>query len=281
MSLKIQNVTEQEKIMEEKVKIKDIINCIETVAPLYWQEDYDNAGLIIGNRDSDCTGVLICFDVFADTVNDALQKNCNLIISHHPFIYNAFKQLCYGSDIEKILRMAVKNDIAIYAAHTNMDNALTGVSHILAEKLGLQNISPLDNSRYPADTGYMGGGAIGELQECIKAEDYLIEVKKKLNLPVLRCIGNTQKEIKRVGVCGGSGSFLIGNAIDRNCDMFLTADLKYHDFLSYENEIILADIGHFESEIFIKQRFFDIISKKMCNFAPLYISEELNRIKFL
>ena len=98
---------------------------------------------------------------------------------------------------------------------------------------------------------------------------------------MLRCIGNTQKEIKRVGVCGGSGSFLIRNAIDRNCDMFLTADLKYHDFLSYENEIILADIGHFESEIFIKQRFFDIISKKMCNFAPLYISEELNRIKFL
>lgn len=267
--------------MDDNVKIKDIINCIEAVAPLQWQEDYDNAGLIVGNKENNCSGVLICLDVFTGTLEQAIQKNCNLIISHHPFIFRGIKKLLYGSQTERILTLALKNDIAIYASHTNMDSAFCGVNSVLAETLGLQNISPLDNSKFPENENYLGVGAIGMLQQKTQAKDFLSFVKKQLNLPAIRFIGNLEQDIQKVGLCGGAGSFLTQTAIKNNCDIFLTGDLKYHDFLSYEDDIILADIGHFESEQFIKQRFFDIISKKMCNFAPLYFAEEKNRVKFL
>ncbi|MBR1627364.1 MAG: Nif3-like dinuclear metal center hexameric protein [Bacteroidales bacterium] len=267
--------------MRNRTYIQDIIFAIEEVAPLHWQESYDNAGLIIGDVNKECSGVLICLDVFASTVRQAVEKKCNLIISHHPFIFHGIKKLEHGSQITNILTLAIKNDIAVYSAHTNMDSSLIGVNAVLGEKLFLGNISPLDNERYSSETNFLGSGAVGVLEQECRAEDYLQKVKKSLNLYSIRYAGNTEKKIKKVGYCGGSGSFLIDAAIQKGCDMFLTGDLKYHDFLSCEDKIIIADIGHFESEQFIKQRFFDIISKKICNFAPLYITKEENRVKFL
>ena len=267
--------------MKETIYIKDIISCLEEVAPLHWQEDYDNAGLIVGNSTNECTGALICLDVFASTVKEAIEKNCNLIVSHHPFIFRGIKNLPYDSQITQILTLAIKNDIAIYSAHTNIDSSMMGVNDILGEKLGLENISPLENSRFAKENNYLGSGAIGFLKEKIAVYDYLLNIKKSLGLHTIKYIGDSKKQIQKVGYCGGAGSFLIEKAIEENCDVFMSGDLKYHDFLSCEGQVILVDIGHFESENFIKQRFFDIISKKIRNFANLYISEQTNRVKFL
>ena len=267
--------------MDDNVKIKDIINCIEAVAPLQWQEDYDNAGWITGNKENECGGVLICLDVFESTMIEAINNKCNFNVSHHPFKFRGIKKLHHCSETQKILTLALKNDIAIYSSHTNMDSALLGVNDTLGQLLQLQNIAPLDNNRYFNEKDYLGCGATGELYKRLNAMNYLQEIKKQLNIGAIKYSGNIEKSIKKVGFCGGAGSFLIEKAIENNCDIFLTGDLKYHDFLTFENKIILADIGHYESENCIKQRFFDIISKKMINFVPLFISTEKNRVKFL
>ncbi len=267
--------------MNKEVKIKDIINCLEEVAPLHWQEDYDNAGLIVGNKEEVCKGVVICLDVFKQTLSEAIDKGCNMIVSHHPFIYKGIKKIVFDRQIKDILTLALTHNIAIYASHTNMDNAKSGVSFMLSKVLGVKNIERLDKSRFPNEEEFWGGGAIGELKSETTVKEYLERIKKNLGIDAIKYIGDEQKRIKRVGFCGGSGSFLIENAIDKGCDIYLTGDLKYHDYLSNEDKIVLADIGHFESEKFIKQRFFDIISKKMCNFAPLYLSDENNRVKFI
>jgi len=263
------------------MKIREIIESIEELAPLRWQEDYDNSGLVLGNTDNECTGALICLDIFPSTIEQAIEKHCNLVISHHPCIFHAIKKFVYGSQISQILTLAIKNDIAIYCAHTCMDNSKLGIAYGLSKVLLLDDFKAFDKSRFAEEENYLGGGAIGKLSNPIKAKDYLTIIKKNLGIGALKYCGNIEKEIQTVGFCGGSGSFLIPKAIEKNCDIYLTADIKYHDFLSYSDRIILADIGHFESEQFIKQRFFDIISEKNRNFAPLYIAEQTNRVKFL
>src|SRR5574344_2101143 len=262
------------------VKIKDIIDCIEQIAPLSWQESYDNSGLIVGEKDKECKGVYVCLDVFSSSVEKAIEQHCNLIISHHPFIFHSIKKLSEDNQITKILTLAIKNDLSIYACHTNMDSAIVGVNDVLAKNLGLINIERLVDSENK-DANYLGIGAIGYLQEEIALKDYLNQVKQKLSLPSIRYVGNENKRIKKIAICGGSGISFVNQAIEKNCDCFLTGDVKYHDFLTYENEIIIADIGHFESEQFIKQRIIEIISKKFSNFAPLYLTIETNRVKFI
>ena len=267
--------------MNKKIFINDIVSCFEQIAPSYWQEDYDNAGLLVGNLDNECYGILICLDVFADTVKEAIRKKCNLIISHHPFIFRGIKKLLYNDETTEIITLLLKNDIAVYSSHTNMDSCSTGVNYMLARELDFESIIPLDNSRFSTEKKYFGNGAVGILKEKIQAVDFLSFVKERLSLKTLKYIGDECKIVEKVGICGGSGSFLIEKAIEKNCDIFLTGDLKYHEFLSHIGKIIIADIGHFESEQFIKQRIFDIISKRFTNFAPLYIAEEKNRIKIL
>lgn len=261
--------------------IKEIINCLEQVAPLCWQEDYDNAGLVVGNKDLECTGVMVCLDIFSTTLHQAVNKNCNLVISHHPLIFKGIKKIVHDSELETVLALALKNNIAVYCTHTNMDAAFTGVNYMLAKKLGLTHFEPIDNSLHEDNPQYFGEGAMGQLKEKILAKDYLIKVKQTLGLKAIRYIGDENKIIQKIGLCGGSGSFLVGKAIEKGCQMFLTGDIKYHDFLSTEGKIILADIGHFESEQFIKERFIEIISEKFRNFVPLYITEDINRVKFL
>ncbi len=263
------------------VKIKDIINALEAVAPLSWQEDYDNAGLVLGNKNVQCSGVMICLDVFSTTIRQAINKHCNLVVSHHPVIFHGIKKIDSGSELEKVLQLALKNDIAIYCTHTNMDAAIGGVNSVLAEKLGLHTIKAIDKSRFQQEANYLGEGAFGKLEQKLYARDYLNSVKQALGLKAIRYVGDIDKDIEVVGFCGGSGSFLIGKAIEKGCQIFLTGDIKYHDFLSAENKIILADIGHFESEQFIKEKIKEIISEKIRNFAPLYITEDINRVKFL
>lgn len=262
------------------VKIEDITRCLEQVAPLQWQESYDNAGLIVGNPLMVCTGVYVCLDVFASTIEDAINKGCNLIISHHPFIFHAIKKLEHNSEIANILSKALSCQIAIYSSHTNLDSASTGVSHMLAKKLGLENIRPLQEKSLQEENSF-GCGAVADLPCQTSAKDFLLKVKQTLSLDAIRYCGDLSKSVKTIGLCGGAGAEFITDAIDKGCQIYLSADIKYHDFLMSEGKITVADIGHFESEQFILQRIIEIISKKFTNFAPLYISTEKNRVKFI
>lgn len=262
------------------IKIKDIISCIEEVAPLSFQESYDNSGLIVGNKENECKGVYVCLDVFSSSVKEAINKGCNLIISHHPFIFHSIKKLPPNDEITKILTLAIKNDISIYASHTAIDSSTSGVNDILAKELGLKDIEPLsdiDND----DKNFLGIGAIGYLSKKTTLNKYLLFVKQKLNIPTIRYIGKEDYNICKIALCGGSGISLVEDAIKKQCDLLLTGDIKYHDFLTFSNQINIADIGHFESEQFIKQRFIEIISKKFSNFAPLILTSETNRVKFI
>lgn len=262
------------------IKIKDIISCIEEVAPLSWQEDYDNSGLIVGNQDNVCKGVYVCLDVFETSVQEAINKGCNLIISHHPFIFHSIKKLPPSDEITKILTLAIKNDISIYASHTAIDSSIIGVNDILAKELELKDIERLVDSQN-TDKNYLGIGAIGYLSKAVPLNKYLLFVKQKLNIPSLRYVGKDDCKVSKIALCGGSGISLVDDAIEKHCDLLLTGDIKYHDFLTFENQISIADIGHFESEQFIKQRIIEIISKKFSNFAPLILSSEPNRVKFI
>lgn len=262
------------------VSIKNITDCLEDVAPLSWQESYDNAGLILGNPDMDCKGVLVCLDVMPEIVDEAIEKGCNMILSHHPFIFSGIKKIVYNSNIDKILRKAMKNNIAIYASHTNMDSSSTGVNYMLAKKIGLTNIQRLQYSTTIEDKAYLGCGAIGELDKELAGEEFLNIVKEKLSLKSIRYFGNLTKKIKKVGLCGGAGAEFVKDAIINNCDCYLTGDIKYHNFLETEEKILLADIGHFESEQFILERFQEIVKEKFPT-LPTFLTNYKNKVKFL
>jgi dinuclear metal center YbgI/SA1388 family protein len=353
--------------------IKEITDYIELHAPLSLQESYDNAGLIIGDKNSETTGVLICIDITEEVLNEAIQKKCNLIISHHPLIFKGIKKINGNNFTEKLIIKAIKNDIAIYAAHTNLDNIIKGVNSIIADKLGLKNIkilSPkngllkklitfcpvkhleiLRTALFEAGAGHIGNydscsfnavgkgtfralenanpfvgelnqlhteeeikietifpsylenkiikallashpyeevaydiisleneasnigsGVIGELENEENTEDFLLKVK---NITKTNCIRHSKiinNKIKKIALCGGSGSFLIKDAIASGADILITGDIKYHDFFEADNKIILADIGHYESEQFTKDLLSALLIKKFPNFA-VFISD--------
>ena len=262
-----------------EISIKNITDCLENIAPLSWQESYDNAGLILGNPDMECKGVLVCLDIMPEIVDEAIEKGCNMILSHHPFIFSGIKKIIYNSNLDKILRKAMKNDIVIYASHTNMDSCSTGVNYMLAKTIGLTNLQRLQYSTIE-DKTYLGCGAIGELQNETDGEEFLNNVKAKLSLKSIRYFGNLTKRIKKVGLCGGAGAEFVRDAMKNNCDCYLTGDIKYHNFLETEEKILLADIGHFESEQFILQRFQEIVKEKFPTLTTV-LTNYKNKVKFL
>lgn len=262
------------------VYIRDIISTIEDIAPISWQEDYDNSGLTLGSLDNMCTGVYICLDVSEEIIEQAIKSKCNIIISHHPIIFKGIKTIDYKSHIGRIIIKAIKNDIVLYAAHTNMDNALNGVNGILADKIGLVNLRPLSSTRPYEDKNFLGSGAIGDLEKPIKKEEFFLHLKQVLGLSQITYNSKAQDTIQKIGICGGSGSFLIPDAIRSNLDIFITGEIKYHDLLDNDKSILLAEIGHFESEQFIKERIIAILSEKFCNFVSLISDHSSNRIKY-
>ncbi len=262
------------------MRIREILDEIELYAPLHWQESYDNSGLIIGRDDVACTGVLVCLDADKATIEKAIGNNINLIISHHPFIYNPIKSINTVNGQGEAIALAIKNDVNIYSAHTNMDAYINGVNGVLAKKIGLSNIEALNDERRFEDEDYLGIGAIGSLEESMSREEFFLLLKEKLGLDHIRYNSNQKSEIKKVAFCGGSGSFLIGKAIEKEADIFITGDIKYHDFLDSEPNILIADIGHFESEQFIKEKIIAIISRKFSNFAPLISDDSSNRVRY-
>lgn len=363
------------------MKIKEIIKVLEDFAPVQLQESYDNAGLAVGNQENDVKGVLCTLDVTESVINEALTLGANLIISHHPLIFKGLKQITGKTENEKIVIQAIKNDIAIYSAHTNLDNVKNGVNQIICDKIGLKECKilqplknqllkivtfvPVDSSEkvrdamfnagagtignydscsfnatgqgtfrgnentnpfvgekgilhfenetrietvvpkfllshvlkammkahpyeevaydiYPLDNEYnqAGAGMIGHFNQPIEAQKFLDLLKDTFGISVIKYAGNDTIKIQKVAVCGGSGSFLISTALKQDAHAFITGDIKYHQFFDAGNNLLLCDVGHYESEQFTKEIFYSILIKKLSTFAVHLSKEVTNPIKY-
>ena len=349
------------------MKILEIIQHLETFAPVYLQESYDNAGLIVGESSAECTGIITSLDATEAVIDEAIRKNCNLVVAHHPIIFRGLKKLNGRNYVERTVLKAVKNDIAIYAIHTNLDNVKKGVNKKIAEKIGIQNLqilqpkenilkklitfAPLDktedlrNALFSAGAGQLGkysecsfnsegtgtfkpeegadpfvgrigtrhqekeikievifpsyleqkiihalidahpyeevaydiislenflpdigSGLIGNLEIPLDEKDLLKLIKTAFNLKVIRHTGLSGNKVKRIALCGGAGSFLIPLALSNKADVYITSDIKYHEFFDAES-MLLLDIGHYESEQFTIDLLYEIVKEKFPNFA--------------
>ena len=257
------------------IKVKDIAKAIEDFAPKELQESYDNSGLQIGDPEMNVSAVLLCLDVTEDIMAEARRRQCNMIVSHHPLLFSGLKQITGSNPTQRIVADALRHNIAIYASHTNLDWAFQGVSYELAHMLSLSNVHPLIPCGSEADTGL---GIVGDITPTPKL-GFLRKVKETLNVGHLRYSAQSpQIVVRRVAICGGSGSSLIKEAMKAGADVILTGDLKYHDFTSYGHAILLADIGHYESELCTKRIFSRIIRQAIPDCVTYFAESESNPI---
>jgi dinuclear metal center YbgI/SA1388 family protein len=262
------------------MKIQTVTNYLEELAPLSYAEDFDNVGLLVGNYNKEVTGVLVTLDSLEETVDEAIAKNCNLIVSFHPIIFGGLKKLNGDTYVERVVLKAIKNDIAIYAMHTALDNKKDGVSGKICEVLELKNTAILIPKSNLKTQETIGMGMIGELETEMNETDFIQFVKSTMKTECVRHSELLHKSIKKVAVLGGSGSFAIENAIALNADAYISSDFKYHDFFKAEKKILLADIGHYESEQFTKNLLVEYLTKKFTNFAVILSEKSTNPIYY-
>ncbi len=364
------------------VKIKDVTEYLESMAPRSLQEDYDNSGLITGQPGSPVKGILVTLDCTENVVDEAIEQNCNLIVAHHPILFKGLKRLTGQTYVERVIIKAIKSDIAIYAIHTNLDNVINGVNKKIADKIGLKNLSVLQpkkstlsklvtfipkenaekviadlheagagnignykncsfrlmgegtflpggdakpyqgendklervdevrvevilptynegrvlsalkkNHPYEEVAYYLsklentnqeiGAGMIGELAHPEEPKSFLNSLKVKMNVAVIRHTSLLEMKIKKVAICGGSGSFLLATAIAWGADAFISADFKYHEFFDADGKILIADIGHYESEQFTKELLYEFLREKFHTFAIIFSNTVTNPISYL
>ena len=364
------------------MKIKEIVSALERFAPLPLQDGFDNAGLQIGLTEAEATGALLCLDVTEAVLDEAIALGYNLVISHHPLIFKGYKSITGKDYVERCILKAIKNDIVIYSAHTNLDNAQGGVNYKIAEKIGLKNLKvlePKENSLiklvtfvpdaqadsvrevlfaagcgnignydscsyslkgegtfrakegahpfcgtigelhhenevrietilpiykkaevvkallsvhpyeepafdlYPLqnDWSQAGSGIVGELDESETELEFLKRIKKIFEVGCVRHNKLTGREIQKVALCGGAGAFLLPQAIRMGADVFITGEIKYHDYFGHEGDILMAEIGHYESEQYTKEIFYSIIRDLFPNFALQLSKINTNPIKYL
>lgn len=363
------------------MKIAEIIQVLDELAPPSYQESYDNAGLITGNHSSDCTGIICTLDATEEIIVEAVNKKCNLVVAHHPIIFSGLKKITGKNYVERTVIAAIKNDIAIYAIHTNLDNLLGGVNGRMADKLGLEKRKVLVNREnnlmklytyvpvkdadrvrdaifkagggrignysecsfniqgtgtfkpgegtnphigkegrreetneekieviFPSylkqrlvdalteahpyeEVAYdlialsnqfkeVGSGLIGELPEEMAEADLLNLVKKQFGLEIIRHTKLIGKKVKKIALCGGAGSFLIQKALSEGADFYITSDVKYHEFFDAENRMVIADIGHWESEQFTVDLLHDVLLAKFPTFALLKSEVKTNPVSY-
>jgi dinuclear metal center YbgI/SA1388 family protein len=363
------------------MKINEIIFYLESIAPAVLQESYDNAGLLTGDSSWECTGAITTLDATEEVILEAKRNNCNLVIAHHPIIFRGLKKINGKNYVERAVITAIKNDIAVYAIHTNLDNVLQGVSGKMADMLGLQNVHilsykentlkklftfvPIESAEvvrkalfdagaghigkyaecsfnvdgwgtFKGDEGtdpyigepgkptttkemkievifpaylesqavqalldahpyeevaydvvaltnthqYTGSGVVGELPQAMDEKAFLGRLKEVFQLPVLRHTPLTGRQVKKVALCGGAGSFLITNALRAGADVYVTADVKYHEFFDADGRMVIADIGHFESERFTIDLLYDILLQKFPTFAVLKSGIQTNPVNY-
>ena len=231
--------------------LRAIINSIESVAPRSAQEEWDNSGMQVGDTERDITSVLLTTDITETVVSEAITRDCQLIISHHPLLFHGLKQVCGQTPQARIVEMAIKNNIAIYSAHTNLDSVEGGINTKLAEKLGLTDIRLLTES---------GLGAIGQLTKPMNYLDFIEHIRDILESTYVRYTRPVKDQIQTVALCGGSGAEFIETAIEQGADVYLTADVKYHEFQDADGRIGLIDIDHWISERHARDIFADILA---------------------
>lgn len=260
------------------IKVKDIASVIEDFAPKSLQESYDNAGLQVGDPESAVTAVLLCLDVNEDILNEAIRRECNLIVSHHPLIFKGLKEITGANSTQRIVMEALKKDISVYSAHTNLDSVWDGVSHEIARRLSLKNLEVLEPQSKNPNAGL---GVVGNITPVPKIE-FLRKIKETFHVAALRYSSQSPSVVvRRVAVCGGAGASLISSAIKAKADILVTGDVKYHDFTSYGQEIIIADIGHYESELCSREILSRVIRESFPDLTTYFSDSESNPIKIL
>lgn len=364
------------------MKVKNVIALLEELSPLSYSETFDNTGLLVGNENTQVSGILVTLDTLENVVDEAIENNCNLIISFHPIIFSGLKKITGKTYVERVVLKAIKHDIAIFSNHTALDNSFNGVNAMICEKLGLKNrqilipqaetikklitfvpskdAEKVRNALFKVGAGsignyencsfniegsgsfkgnedsspvigkkeelhfekeiqigitfskhlqtkvlktlfeahpyeevayeiatlenqnqHIGMGMIGEFDTEMRETEFLEFLKKTMKTDCVRHSGLLKKKIKRVAVLGGSGSFAIDIAKNAGADAFVSADFKYHDFFKAENTILLADVGHYESEQFTKDLLHSFLKKKITNFAVLLSQTNTNPISYL
>lgn len=263
------------------MKIREVVDALEHYAPLPLQEGYDNAGLQVGLTEAvEMSGALLCLDVTEAVVEEAVQKGCNLIVSHHPLIFRKLSRISDENYVQRTVRKAIKNDVTIVSMHTNMDAAAGGVNFKIAEKLGLKNVQFFGGEK-EVDGVKGGSGVIGEISdgdilkaaqagklsdevkehfaEGIAADDLVLLIRERFGVECVQCNQLLRHPIRKVALCGGSGSFLLGDAIAAGADAFITGEMSYHEYFGHEQEIQICVIGHYQSEQFTSEIFRSII----------------------
>lgn len=263
-----------------KIKLRELTDYLETIAPLQLQESYDNAGLIFGNPDADISAALISLDCTEEVIDEAIALGCQVVISHHPIVFRGIKKLGFSHYVDRTIIKAIQNNIAIYAIHTNLDNVLNdGVNQKIAHKMLLNDLQIL-RPKSPSEAEPIGSGVVGKLSQPMEEVEFLIHIKESLRVQVIKHTALKGTKVQKVAICGGSGSFLLQDAINADCDFFITADFKYHEFFEANGQIVIADIGHYESEYFTIELIFELLKKKFHKFAAHYTKMVTNPVRY-
>ena len=277
------------------LRIHEIVSAFEAVAPLALQESYDNSGLIVGDRDAEVTRALLCLDCTEAVVDEAIVKGCDIIIAHHPIVFGGLKRFTGGDYVQRTVIKAIQNNIAIYACHTNLDNVLRGgVNERIAHQLGFdveRVLRPIaaDFGSFASSGGVVdsevfrtaGAGVLCNLQKPMNVLDFLQHVKERMGAEVVKYTKCDIEVVGKVAICGGAGSFLIGDALRAGADAFITSDVKYHEFFDAQGKMLLCDIGHYESEKYTIDLFSNILSAKFPKFATIFAGTITNPIDYL
>lgn len=260
------------------MKAKQVFDALEQYAPLPLQDGFDNAGLQIGlTAEQEVTGALLCLDVTEAIIDEAERMGCNLIVAHHPLLFHGLKQVAGKNYVERCVIKAIQKGIGIYAAHTNMDNAEGGVNFRIAEKIGLTNLAFLDAKS--ADTP-AGAGIIGDLE--VEEEGHFMQRVKEIF--GIRCMRHNRlcgRKIRRVALCGGAGGFLLPQAIAQGADAFLTGEMRYHDYFGHDEELLIVEMGHYESEQYTIDLFAEILAKQLPGLKIVKTTLNTNPINYL
>ena len=258
------------------MKIRQIIDALEDFAPLALQDGFDNAGLQIGlPQDVDATGVLLCLDVTEAVIDEAVSRGCNMVVSHHPLLFHPLKSISGKDYVERVVIKAIQQGITLYAAHTNLDNALGGVNYKMAEKLQLTALEWLE----PKQGMEGGSGLVGELPTAMSQQAFIRLVKDTFRVDSIRYNEWSGQQVQRVALCGGAGAFLIPKAIGKGADAFVTGEIGYHRFFGYEDSILLMELGHYESEQYTLELLHDIVAKAAPELPIRYTAVKTNPIR--
>ena len=258
--------------------IREVTDVIERFAPLAWQESYDNAGLIVGRPDDEVHRALLAVDVTDEVMAEAEREGCDMVITHHPIVFHALKRFNSADQVQRCVERAIRGGIALYACHTNLDSAPGGMSWRLAEMLGVGDLRVLQPVQADEKVGF---GVVGELPEAVPTLDYLREAGRRLHVGALRHSRIVHERVRRVAVCTGAGGSLLGEALRAGAELYLTADLKYNDFMAPSGRLTVADIGHFESEYCAIEILFEIFSKNLRTFAVRKSRCSCNPVNYL